>query len=272
MAEIDRIRQIHDSILRRGRTGPYRERPWTNPKTGRTRNYTFCNYATLEGLERLGINTRGLRAGRHPGPNVTNIRQDAYTANGMFNYMNRQSLRPNGSWIRIQDRSFTQQLANLGVTAVAAYRNPVRNQPGHVALVRPGPASWLRNLAAPFLTNIGNRNNTGVIPHTRSHGSNFQFFVNRRDPILNRMIRTAAHETRPGFVGPPSPSTSWLTNTLRTAYHETRPNFVGPPRPSTMFIRDLGIIDTFRRQTRPNFVGPRSSSTNLLNNLSLGFR
>jgi hypothetical protein len=270
MSWYDRYRQIHDAILRRGTTGAYRQRYWTNPATGRRRDLTFCNYAVLEGLERLRINTTGLRAGRHPGPTARNIRQDAYSANTMFDYMYRQSLRPNGNWLQIYDNSLTQRLANFGVTAVAGYRNPTRGRSGHVALVRPGPNSWVRNSSAPYLSNVGERATTGVIPHTESHGSSFRFFMNRNDPGLDRIMRLAESETRPNFIGPPSPSTSWMKNALRTTYRQTRPSFVGPPSPTTQLMANLGIFERFHQETRPNFVGPPCPSTRLLQNL--GFR
>lgn len=279
---VNRVLRTHDGVIRKGvfRTVKpkkkitlkkyYGPKLYKNKKVVPVSGYgpgwwegkrtTFCNRAVADGLGRMGIPTKGIfRRGKVSGLTAKALRRDTFPANTQISNMRRSS-----QWNEIKDNRFVQELANLGVGVVAGYRNPKGH--GHVALVRPG--RWRKNQRYPWLSNVGSPSNTvpGGITADRSWGNRFRYYVNRKDPRLNQILRNAARETSPGYRGVQRPSTRWMSSAIGQAIHETGKFFTGKPSPRTQYIKNMGILDSIRHESRRGFVGPPSSATMLYRN------
>lgn len=170
------------------------------------------------------------------------------TANEIYNKFSGGAVSRKSLWKEVPVNYVQELVDNLGASVVAARHGaPDPNKKGgfnqgHVALVRALPSldfgKSFNPSAGPYLNNIGETSNTKVLPASMSHGGNFRYFVNRYDPQVVRTGKTAAIETDPSFQGIRHTASKHLFNVVARARKETDPGFIGPRSASTNFLTD----------------------------------
>jgi hypothetical protein len=78
-------------------------------------------------------------------------------ANAQCNWLLQEG--PRHGWARVDDGASAQRLANRGNLVLACYKNRERDDPGHIAVIRPSGKSLKRiNRDGPDVTQAGSRN------------------------------------------------------------------------------------------------------------------
>ncbi len=200
------VTAVQDAVLQNPAYRPY------TTKTGRGRS--FCNIAFSDQARQMGVR----------GASVLGIR----SANAQVRRLRDRAERGRG-WMKLSEKTFIQELANLGIFVGAGRIETTPDEfgelHGHVAVVRSGPDDWVSDPDAPFLNNIGTNNR--IVPHTRSH-SDFEWFSPTYDPTARVIAFEAAVQLGSRFCGETSRASCWFASLLKTAEDETRPGTRGP--------------------------------------------